>query len=295
VEDAKTALSGLGIPTKAKTFTKSTSAASRGTLLEPSIPDLHIGKMAWAPETGWDNYDSKIAESVFEDALAALIYRTKGYGADRVLFPVGNDLLHSDSKTGMTTSGTQLDTDNRFQKSFAIARRMISRAIVRLRDEVGPVHVVLVPGNHDALSVWHLGDSLECLYHATPGITIDNQPSMRKYYEHGKLMLMFTHGNRGKLDQYPLLMAAEQPEMWGRTVHKEAHTGDKHHLRVQEHRGVKVRISPALCPPDAWHSEFQFVGAQRSAEAFVWSPEEGLIGTAYYTVPSEKKGGGASG
>lgn len=260
------------------------SCSAAQVLLEPSIPDLHIGKLAWGRETGWDNYDIKIAEQTFDDALSALLARTKSFGATQVLFPVGNDLLHSDTKQGTTTGGTQLDTDSRFHKSFMIARRMITRAIDRMRDEIGPVHVVMVPGNHDTLAVWHLGDSLEMKYASTEGITIDNEPTLRKYYEHGRVMLMLTHGNRGKLDQYPLLMASEKPEMWGRTIYKEAHTGDKHHLKVQEHRGVKVRISPALCPPDAWHSEFQFVGAQRSAEAFCWDKEAGLIGTAYYTV-----------
>lgn len=257
-------------------------------MLEISIPDLHVGKLAWAKETGWENYDTRTAERIHDDALDALLNRTDSHRFEHVLFIVGNDLLHSDTKAGTTTAGTVLDTDSRFQKSFSIVRRMIVRAIDRAR-EIAPVHVLMVPGNHDTLAVWHLGDSLECYYHRDDLVSIDNAPTMRKYHQFGKVMLMFTHGNKGKLQDYPLLMAAEQPKMFGETLHREAHTGDKHHLKVQEYRGIKVRISPALCPPDAWHAEHQFVGSARSAEAFVWQREEGLIGTAYYTVPAPPK------
>jgi hypothetical protein len=257
-------------------------------MLEPHIPDLHVGKLAWGKETGDVDYDAHIARSVFEKAIDAIIERTIGHGIGQIVFPVGNDLLHSDTKQGTTTGGTQLDTDSRYHKNFVTARRLITNAIERFR-AIAPVRVVMVPGNHDTLSVWHLGDSLECLYHRDADVEVDNAPTMRKYHRHGKVMLMFAHGNRGKLDQYPLLMATEQPEMFGATVHREAHTGDKHQLRVQEHRGVKVRISPALCPPDAWHAENLFTGNQRAAEAFVWHAEEGLIATANYVVPGAMK------
>jgi hypothetical protein len=288
---AKSEIAQLLADAKAKIHVRGPMILKRqagGVMLEPSIPDLHVGKLAWAEETGDENYDSKIAERLFEDALAALLQRTAAHKFERILFPVGNDLLHSDTKQGTTTSGTPLDTDSRYHKSFLIARRMLTRAIDHLRS-VAPVHVLVIPGNHDTLGAWHIGESLDCYFHKCKDVTIDNAPTMRKYHQFGKVMLMFTHGNRGKLADYPLLMATEQPKMFGETVHREAHTGDKHQLRVQEHRGVKVRISPALCAPDAWHSENHFVGMARSAEAFVWHREEGLIGTAHYTVPAAGK------
>jgi hypothetical protein len=97
-------------------------------------------------------------------------------------------------------------------------------------------------------------------------------------------MLMWTHGNTGKLENYPALMASEQPKMWGATRWREAHTGDKHHRRLLELRGATVRILPSLRPPDAWSSEMQFVGSIRAAESYVWNEREGLIGTAVYSI-----------
>jgi hypothetical protein len=255
-------------------------------MLELSIPDLHMGKLAWGPETGGPNYDAKIAERTFDAALDALLERTSGFTFAKVLLVLGNDLLHSDSKSGTTTSGTPLDNDSRFQKTFGIVRRMSIRAIDRCR-QVAPVHVAMVPGNHDALSVWHLGDSLECYYHKTPDVQIDNAPTSRKYVRFGRVMLMLTHGDKGKRQDYPLLMATEQPAMFGATRHREAHTGHLHQTRLQEHHGVRVRIIPSLAPADAWHADHAFVGQARAAEAFVWDKTHGLVSLAVYTVPEE--------
>jgi hypothetical protein len=258
-------------------------------MLEIAIPDLHIGKLAWAAETGHESYDSRIAERLFDKALEVLIDRTSRFDFELVVLPIGNDLLHSDTKRGTTTAGTPLDMDSRFQKSFVIARRMMTRAIDRLR-QVAPVKAVIVPGNHDTLSSWCLGDSLECRFHNTPDVEIDNAPTMRKYVQFGRCMILYTHGDKGKRQDYPLLMATEMPEMFGATLHREAHTADKHTTRNEEFHGVRVRISPALCPPDAWHSEMQFVGNARSAEAYVWHRDEGMVSTSIYTVqPGDEK------
>lgn len=260
-----------------------TRAYVSGNLLEINIPDLHVGKLAWSAETGYSNYDGKLAKQVFEEAVDSLLERSASLRYERVVFVVGNDLLHSDTKQGTTTAGTPLDNDSRFQRSFTLARQLTVHAIERFRG-IAPVDVVMCPGNHDQLSVWHLGDSLESFYHSAEDVKIDNSPALRKYYQWGKCMFLFAHGNKGKLADYPLLMATEQPKMFGATLWREAHTGDKHQLKVSEHHGVRVRILPALCPPDAWHTEHAFVGMQRSAEAFMWHREEGLIGTAVYSV-----------
>lgn len=259
--------------------------AGSGYMLEINIPDLHVGKLAWSKETGHEAYDGALAVQVFEQAFETLLARTSGYAFDEIVLVLGNDLLHADTKTGTTTAGTPMDLDSRYHRTFVAVRRMVTRAIQRSLAVAPLVRAVMVPGNHDTLSVWQLGDSLECLFANEPRVVVHNEPTMRKYLRFGRVMLLFTHGNTGKLRDYPLLMATEQPEMFGATQHREAHTGDKHQLQVQEQHGIRVRILSALCPPDAWHSDNHYVGNQRSAEAFIWHRDEGLIGTAIYTVP----------
>ena len=256
-------------------------------LLEISIPDLHIGKLAWHQETMGGDYDHKIAITLYREALETLIARTAAFRFARIVLPVGNDFFHSDTKAGTTTGGTPLDVDSRFQKTYVAGRKLMVESIDRLR-QIAPVTVVMVPGNHDALTTFTLGDSLECWYHATKDVDVMNAPTPRKYFQHGKVMLLFTHGDKGKKDNYPLLMATERPEMFGATKYRECHTGHLHQMQVRETMGVRVRISPALCGADAWHSENHFIGNQRAAEAFVWSPVEGLVSIATYTVREEE-------
>lgn len=254
-----------------------------GALVEIAVPDLHMGKMAWGKETGHADYDLTIAEELFHKAVDTLFIRTANIPIAKYLFVVGNDLINIDNRQRQTTAGTPQDHDSRYQKTFGATLRMITEVIERLA-QVAPVHVPIVPGNHDTLSAWHLGQALELYFAKTPGVTIDNRPTMRKYVEFGKVMLLLTHGDKGKHADYGALMSSEMPEMWGRTLFREAHTGHLHQTRVLEKFGVRVRISPALCPPDAWHSENHYVGNLRGAEAFVWHPEQGLIATAHHTI-----------
>jgi predicted phosphodiesterase len=252
-------------------------------LLEVNIPDLHLGKLAWSKETGYGDYDTKLAEQVFEAAIERLLERVSGFAFSRVLFPIGSDFLNIDNKGAMTTGGTPQDVDSRYPKIYVAGRVLLCRAIERFR-RVAPVHVVVVGGNHDSISSFTLGDAIECFFHNTADVTVDNGPTQRKYYEFGQTLLMLTHGDKGKHADYPLLMAAEQPQAWGRTRFHEIHLGHLHQTRVQEKNGVRVRILSALCEPDAWHSANGYVGNHRGAEAFVFHETDGLVAQAYYTA-----------
>lgn len=261
-------------------------------MLEIDIFDLHLGKLAWAKETGYENYDLKIAKQAFEDALETLIARTAGHKFTEVVLPIGNDFFHTDNLIAETAHGTRQDMEGRFHKTAHTGRVLMVHAIERLR-HIAPVTAVVAPGNHDLLSAWQLGDSLECWFHdkAVYGdVQIDNMPTLRKYHQFGNNMLMFTHGNRGKHLDYPLLMATERPQMWGATKYRECHIGHLHKtqmrdsFKVDENHGVRVRIISSLCAADAWHAEHQYVGNLRQAEAFVWHKEEGQIAHATYTA-----------
>ncbi len=103
---------------------------------------------------------------------------------------------------------------------------------------------------------------------------------------------MLTHGNKGSLEKYGEVMAAERPDLWGQTQWREAHTGDKHHRRVIEFKGSTVRILPSLRPPCGWSSENHYIGAIRAAEAYVWHKQEGLISQATYSILDSPTCGG---
>lgn len=252
-----------------------------GLLLELTIADLHIGKLAWGRETGHESYDSKIADAMYRRAQNTILDRAKGFPLEKILLVIGNDLLNSDNAEGTTTKGTQVATDGRYHKSFYRARNLMIDSIEQLR-KVAPVHVTIMPGNHDRLATFHLGDSLEMYFKRYDDVTVDNEPTARRYFQYGKVLVMFTHGDQGKRADYPLIMATERPDLWAATEFREIHTGHYHQTRTEENHGVRTRIIPSLSPPDEWHSSNGYVGNLRTAEGYVWSKTEGLITKLYY-------------
>ena len=253
-----------------------------GLMLEVNIADHHFGKLSWPVETGGAPYDLKIAEAMFVRAVDKLLERAKGYSFERILFILGNDFLHANSVDGSTFNGTQLDTEGRFQKTYWVARKAVCSAIERMR-EIAPVKVAVIYGNHDRTSMWTLADSVECFFHGDPRVEVDNRPIYRKYEQWGTCGLMFTHGDLGRRNDFPLLFATECPEVFGSTTCREVHTGHLHTTKTEEFHGVRVRILPSLTPADAWHSENGYLGNLRNAEAYVWSRTEGLIAQFIYS------------
>jgi hypothetical protein len=197
------------------------------------------------------------------------------------VYVIGNDILNSNDAENKTAHGTIVTTDGRYHKTFRKVREALVELIEEFR-QISPVRVIPVYGNHDTLSAYHLGDSLECYFHKYDDVSVENAPIYRKYYQFGKSMIMWTHGDKGQRDDYPLLMATEQPRMWADTTFREVQTGHNHKTKLDEFHGVRVRIIPALCPADDWHAENGYVGNLRSAEAQVWNITEGLIATLYY-------------
>ncbi len=260
------------------------SPVKTGNLLEISLNDAHFGKLAWSKETLGPDYDTKIAQKLFLESVESLLDRASGYKFDAILFVVGNDLIHSDDTEGRTTKGTYVDCDTRYYKTFEIVRQTITKCIERFRKVAPRVIVKMVQGNHDELSVWHLGDSLTALFGNYPDVEIDNAPTYRKYFQWGKCGLLLTHGDKGKRADFPLLFATERPDIFGGTTFREVHTGHYHQTKTEEFHGVRVRIIPSLSAADQWHSENGFTGQQRVAESYVFNTEQGLIAQFYHNA-----------
>lgn len=260
---------------------KSTKGKGSPLLLEVAPVDLHVGKYSWDDETGF-NYDVTIAERVFTDAIEDIIERAARFGPNEALLVAGNDLLQTDNLNGTTTAGTYVDTDTRYIRSYRRAFRLFRWAIDRLAETM-PVKTVIVPGNHDRLTAFTFGHSLEAYYHDDPRVTIDNNPKTRKYHLHGTTLLGFTHGDKEKHDSLPNVMAVEEPALWAQSRHRVWHLGHEHKKKelrfvgADTHNGVQVQVLQALCPPDAWHYENGYVGGVPACEAFLWDAERGPV------------------
>jgi len=259
-------------------------------LLEISIFDLHIGKLAWGGET-YENYDVKIARKRFLTSIEKLLKGASGFNYNRILFPIGNDFFNSDTMENTTTKGTPQDEDLRWQKTFDVGSRLLIDAINMLKQTGVPIDVVNIPGNHDFERSYYLGAVLGAWFKNDPNVDINNHASPRKYYRWGNVLLGLTHGSEEKEASLPMLMATdiESKPMWSETKFHEWHLGHIHRKRnvnytvldknrsLNEDLGVTIRYLSSLTGTEEWHHKKGFVGATKAADAFIWNFDYGLV------------------
>lgn len=235
---------------------------------EISLPDVHYGKQ--------HGFTLKEIEQQFLGVVRDLVTKADGLDIERFLLPIGNDGMNSEGMRRTTTKGTPQDESADWKETFRGYWTLMVTAIDYLKERA-PVDVVVVSGNHDYERMFYAGDVIAGWYRNDGNVTVDNSEEPRKYYEYGTNMIMFTHGDNEKAAEMPLIMATEQPEMFARSTHREAHCGHFHKEMVNEYRGVKVRFIPSICPNDEWHKRMGYQ-AKRTGQAYIWNKKAGLGG-----------------
>lgn len=266
---------------KIEAYSRPTKLSSPRTL-EINIFDLHLGKVAWAEETGAD-YDLKIACNIFNEAIDEFLLDIDQENIEEIIIPIGNDFFNADKAHPFdsTTRGTPQQEDTRWQKTFKTGWNLLVKNIEKLTKKA-PVRVVVIPGNHDYERMFYVGEVLYAWFINNENVTVDNSPSPRKYYGFGKVLLGFTHGNEEKVQDLPLIMAQEVPGQWAISKYREIHLGHFHSKKeikyksTEEYNGTIIRYMGSLTAPDSWHHKKGYVGATRRAEAYLWDHEKGL-------------------
>ncbi|KKN27900.1 hypothetical protein LCGC14_0859900 [marine sediment metagenome] len=258
-------------------------------LLEMHLADFHLCSLAWAEETGAD-WDLTIQRRMFREAVEDLLAKASRFDVDQILWVAGNDFFNSDNIHGTTADGTPQDMDTRHQKMFREGQRLNRWAIDRCR-AIAPVIVKVIPGNHDPLLSFALGEVLEVAYDRVEDVQVDNSASPRKYLLYGNTLLGFTHGRESAVNQkhYGEIMATEARQLWAQARYCEFHIGDKHHRKGTTHvlyddaYGVVTRIMPTLSAPSAWANGMGYK-SYRGAEAYLWSQERGQAAMFVHNV-----------
>lgn len=252
-------------------------------MYEISIPDLHVGKLAWTPETGSDPYDIKEAKRLFREAASELLERVGDLTKiQQVVIPVGNDFFNSEGLTKATTKGTPQDDDGRWPKSFMAGCELITELVDQLYEYVD-VKIVITPGNHDQERCFYLGEYLNAWYRNNERVDVDNAPKLRKYHRFGVNLIGWTHGSEEKHTDLPMIMARECKSFSSCTSYH-FHLGHLHHDWLRDIKGVKVRVLPSLVPPDFWHSSKGYLGSQRTAVGILYDSKKGEVANYYYNV-----------
>lgn len=256
-------------------------------LLEISLPDLHLGKLAWDKEAGED-YDLDIAVARYKEAVAKLLSRVDLTNVERIHLPLGNDAIHIDNSENTTTAGTAVDTDGRFPKILRAAKKLFIETITELQ-LIAPVDVTIVRGNHDSQTMFLLGEILSAWFHHNQNVMINNDPKFRKYYQYGECGFLYTHGDKEKHSELGMVFATEHPELWAATKFRFCKLGHFHKSKKIEYvamdtfNGFQIEILPSLSGTDEWHYSKAYL-ANKQGKAFLYSRTEGEIAAYIYTV-----------
>ena len=235
---------------------------------EVSLPDIHYGKI--------DGQTLDEAEDLYMDTIKDLMNKASGLNIERILLPIGNDGMNSEGYSRATTKGTPQQDSAPWQETFVGYCNLMVRAIAFLA-RTAPVDVIVIQGNHDYERMFYAGEFLRAFFLNDERVLVDNNYESRKYYEYGTNMIMFTHGDKEKPAEMPLIMATEEPEMFARTQHREVHCGHLHKEMINEYRGIKVRFIPSICGNDEWH-KMKGYEAKRTGQAHIWNKERGYEG-----------------
>jgi len=250
-------------------------------LLVINPADIHIGKYANHLETG-DGYNVEIACERVLEGLQGLIDKSQGFDVDRVLFCIGNDILHIDNVYNTTTAGTNQDVDGKWWEHFEIALALYVKCVEILR-EIAPVDVIHSMSNHDYQSGFHLAHALKSWFRNDSEVTFDISVAHRKYYQYGKNLIGLEHGDGAKMANLPLTMAQERPLLWSETTHRYWYLHHLHHkvkhkwLDAKDFIGVTVEYMRSPSGTDSWHSRKGYVGVPRAVEGFLHEKNSGQV------------------
>lgn len=264
--------------------------AQSGFALLPMLTDHHFGKMAFSyKEPTWSLNEAREA---WQDAMAYHLSAAKA-GISRVLLPIGNDLLHTNSNFNTTKRGTVMEVAEQFSKLYSFVRDVVTSSIAALA-EIAPVEVIMVQGNHDEDAVYRLGDWLEGRFFNSKAVSVNNKSYSRKYTRYGSTALMFTHGEKVKARDLHSAFSNDMPELFAQTKYRYVLAGHLHKNASQktavysqirdEFCGTQVEVCPALCPTDRWHFDNNFTGNVRSSKSFHFDKARGRIAEVYYNL-----------
>lgn len=248
--------------------------------------DIHIGKYSHKDETG-DEYNTEIAQQRVLEGVQGLIDQAKGFKVEKVLFMIGNDVLHVDSVYETTTKGTRQDCVGKWWEHYEIALDLYVKCVEMLR-KVAPVDCLHSMSNHDYQSGFHLAHSLKAWFRNAKDVTVDAGVSYRKFYVYGKNLIGTEHGDGAKMADLPLLMANENPTDWAKCPYRYWYLHHVHHkikMKWQDSKdyiGCSVEYLRSPSGADSWHDRKGFCGAYKAVEGFLHHKDSGQVARLTY-------------
>jgi hypothetical protein len=236
--------------------------------------DIHIGKLCSAFEVG-EAYNNQIAVQRVLNGVNGILDKVGGLNIDKILFVIGNDILHIDNPKRLTTSGTPQDTDGMWHSNFLIAKQLYVDIIEKLMC-VADVEVVFNPSNHDYTNGFFLAQVIETHFRNCNNVNFDCSIAHRKYFTYGDNLIGTSHGDGAKQIDLPMLMAHESKD-WINCKHKYFYIHHFHHKISKDYMSVCVEALRSPSGTDSWHHRNGYEHAPKAVEGFVHHKKHGQI------------------
>ena len=241
-----------------------------GKLYILNLNDCHVGKIANDSETGWGDYNVKIAKEFYKNSVDELIKSAPISEIEKVILVVGSDLIHFDNEAITTSSGTRIEGDGTWHYVYNEACELIVDVVERLAAQF-KVEVMVICGNHARLTEYALGSYVKAFFRNHPNVSVDNRPLGRKYFGWGSNLIGFTHSENTKIQDLPLIMMRENQKEVSKYDQFTFLTGHFHKDQMTDVKGVRVMISPALCPADSFHSRHGYIGNVQAGQGLLFA------------------------
>lgn len=246
-----------------------------GHLLVIDPADVHIGKLCDSFEVGED-YNNQIAVIRVKEGVNGILDKVQSWKIDKILFIIGNDILHVDTPKRTTTSGTPQDTDGMWYSNFLIAKKLYIE-ILELLVAIAPVEVQFDPSNHDYTNGFFLADTLSSWFSKCSEINFNVSIAHIKYFTYGQNLIGSTHGDGAKAADLPMLMAHTVPNDWANCKHRYIYTHHLHHKVSKDYMSVCIETLRSPSGTDSWHHRNGYQFSPKAIEGFIHHKIHGQI------------------
>jgi len=211
------------------------------------IADLHLGMLAWRPQTGAD-YDLKIATERLLDCASAII--AKADRSREALIANLGDWYHANDQRNVTPrSNNQLDVDGRWFKVQRAGLRAFRSVIDMALAKHQKVDVINIPGNHDPEATPTLALALGEFYSKNKRVNIAF-PSDIYYRRFGTNLIGAAHGDKAPASRLAMAMAVDERKAWGETAYHWIMSGHIHKDKLDTIGDVRVEVFSTIADKD---------------------------------------------
>ena len=241
--------------------------------IEKEVTDKEHSKLLEIPL--YDMHFGVSTLDYYSNHLQKIIHKIQSRFWDKIMFVIGQDLLHNDNFKGQTASGTMIekvDMVTAFDEALQFYVTLISESL----KVANSVECSYVKGNHDESISYGFFRTLQATF---PQVKFDGSLKQRKAFTWENIFIGLTHGDKGAnrmMDNF----LSEFGKLIANAEVKEIHSGHLHTEKSNDKFGITQRTLASANKTDDWHDDNGFIGANKRFQLFEYSPSS--LDAIYY-------------